>query len=83
VYVVNGDVAARRPVQLGYEESAVVEVVSGLAEGDRVIVVGQDGLSEGTPIRILEGPGAEAPAPRRAEGQGPSGGESPRGRPRP
>jgi membrane fusion protein, multidrug efflux system len=83
VYVVNGDVAARRPVQLGYEESAIVEVISGLAEGDRVIVVGQDGLSEGTPIRILEGPGAEAPAPRRAEGQGPSGGESPRGRPRP
>ena len=58
VYVVNGDVAARRPVELGYEEADAVEVVSGLTRGDRVIVVGQDGLSEGTPIRILEGPGA-------------------------
>jgi membrane fusion protein (multidrug efflux system) len=62
VYVVNGEVAARRPVKLGYEEAEIVEVAEGLAEGDRVIVVGQDGLSEGTPVRILEGPGAQAPA---------------------
>jgi multidrug efflux pump subunit AcrA (membrane-fusion protein) len=59
VYVVNGEVAARRAVKLGYEEQDAVEVLSGLAEGDRVIVVGQDGLSEGTPVRILRGPGAE------------------------
>lgn len=57
VYTVNGELAARRPVELGYQEAEIVEVLSGLAEGDRVIVVGQDGLSEGTPIRILEGPG--------------------------
>jgi membrane fusion protein (multidrug efflux system) len=62
VYVVNGAVAARRAVKLGYEEAEIVEVAEGLVEGDRVIVVGQDGLSEGTPIRILEGPGAQAPA---------------------
>jgi hypothetical protein len=72
VYVVDGDVAARRPVQLGYEEADVVEVVSGLAEGAHVIVVGQDGLSDGTPIRILEGPGAERDAPQQARG-GPKG----------
>lgn len=63
VYVANGEVAARRAVKLGYEEAEIVEVAEGLAEGDRVIVVGQDGLSEGTPIRILEGPGAPAPSP--------------------
>ena len=77
VYVVNGDVAARRPIQLGYEEADTVEVVSGLEEGDHVIVVGQDGLSDGTPIRILEGPGAERDAPRRAQG-GPTGEGTPR-----
>jgi membrane fusion protein, multidrug efflux system len=60
VYVVSGQVASRRPVTLGYQEAGIVEVVSGLDEGDHVIVVGQDGLSEGTPVRILEGPGAEA-----------------------
>jgi hypothetical protein len=76
VYVVNGDVAARRAIQLGYEEADTVEVASGLEESDHVIVVGQDGLSDGTPIRILEGPGAEEAAPRQARG-GP-GGESDR-----
>ncbi len=74
VYVVRGDVAARRPVKLGYEEADVVQVVSGLEENDRVIVVGQDGLSEGTPIQVLAGPGAQAPArreglERRAQGE--------------
>jgi membrane fusion protein (multidrug efflux system) len=67
VYVVDGKVAARRPVKLGFEEADRVEVLSGLAEGDRVIVVGQDGLSDGTPVQILEGPGANAAATRAAE----------------
>jgi membrane fusion protein (multidrug efflux system) len=71
VYVVNGDVAARRAIQLGYEEADIVEVTSGLKEDDRVIVVGQDGLSDGTPIQILEGPGAEEAAPRQARAGGP------------
>jgi len=60
VYVAQGDVAARRAIKLGYQEAEVVEVVSGLKEGEKVIVVGQDGLSDGTPIQILKGPGATA-----------------------
>ena len=76
VYIVNDGVAARRPVELGFEEADIVEVASGLDENDRVIVVGQDGLSDGTPIRILEGPGAEQAPPRRAEGASPPGGSS-------
>jgi membrane fusion protein (multidrug efflux system) len=71
VYTVKGDVAARKPITLGYEEADVVEVRSGLQEGDLVITVGQDGLSDGTPIRILEGPGAKG-LTRRAEA-GPRG----------
>jgi membrane fusion protein (multidrug efflux system) len=74
VYVVDGKVAARRPVKLGFEEADRVEVLSGLAEGDRVIVVGQDGLSDGTPVQVLEGPGAKAPAIRDAENARPEPG---------
>ena len=78
VYVVNGDVAGRRAIQLGYEEADIVEVVSGLEESDHVIVVGQDGLSDGTPIRILEGPGAENLTARQAQGgPGAQAGQSP------
>lgn len=31
-----------------------MEVLEGLEEGAQVVVVGQDGLSDGTPIRVLE-----------------------------
>lgn len=64
VFVVNAEnQAERRPLQLGYEETDVVEVLSGLTVGERVIVVGQDGLTDGTPIQVLKGPGADEVAP--------------------
>jgi membrane fusion protein (multidrug efflux system) len=67
VYVVSGDLAERRDVQLGFEESDWVEVISGLTEEDRVVVVGQDGLSDGTPIYVLKGPGEGEAAREAAE----------------
>jgi RND family efflux transporter MFP subunit len=67
VYVVNGEVAARRPIELGFEDTDAVEVLSGLEETDRVIVVGQDGLSDGTPIHVLVGPGAAKDHPNDSE----------------
>lgn len=64
VFVVNDEgQAVRRNVELGYEETDVVEVLSGLGVGERVIVVGQDGLTDGTPIQVLKGPGADKPSP--------------------
>ena len=66
VFVVNHEgQAVRRDIELGYEETDVVEVLSGLEVGERVIVVGQDGLTDGTPIQVLKGPGADE-APRKA-----------------
>jgi RND family efflux transporter MFP subunit len=68
VFVVNDEgQAVRRDIELGYEETELVEVLSGLEVGERVIVVGQDGLTDGTPIQVLKGPGADkAPSPSRA-----------------
>ena len=68
VFVVNDEgQAVRRDIELGYEETDVVEVLAGLEVGERVIVVGQDGLTNGTPIQVLKGPSAdEAPRPARA-----------------
>ncbi len=64
VFVVNDEgQAVRRDIELGYEETEVVEVLSGLDVGERVIVVGQDGLTDGTPIQVLKGPGADEAAP--------------------
>ena len=70
VFVVEEGVAYRRNVTLGYEEDDRVEVTSGLSANDRVIVVGQDGLTDATPVQILVGPGAEEPPVRTAAGGG-------------
>jgi len=76
VFVAQDGEAKRREVKLGYEEADVVEVLEGLEEGERVIVVGQEGLSDGTPVRIVKGPGADASAvpAAAAPAGGPAGG---------
>ncbi len=82
VYVAEGDSASRREVQLGFKEGEFVEVSSGVSEGERIIVVGQDGLSDGTPIQILsglgEGPAAEVQVSASGSGPGPATGDIPR-----
>ncbi len=71
VYVLaDGDVASRREVELGFREGDYVEVTSGVAVGEAVVTVGQDGLSEGTPLKVLRRDGSdEAPAQRAPEPQ--------------
>ncbi|MCP4895651.1 MAG: efflux RND transporter periplasmic adaptor subunit [bacterium] len=54
VFVRNGDVAERREVRLGFREEGSVEVLEGLVEGEELIVLGQDGLADGTPVSLLE-----------------------------
>jgi RND family efflux transporter MFP subunit len=56
VFVREGDVAVRREVRLGFREAAEVEILEGLDEGDEVIVLGQDGLADGTPVMVLGEP---------------------------
>ncbi len=56
VFVAGGDAAEKREVVLGLEEGLMVEAISGLEPGERVIVAGQGGLKEGSPIKILGEP---------------------------
>jgi RND family efflux transporter MFP subunit len=81
VYVASESAASRRSVTLGFREGDSVEVLAGVEEGEQVIVVGQDGLSEGTPINVLAADGvqvAHAPAGTQGPGDVPRG---PDGRP--
>jgi membrane fusion protein (multidrug efflux system) len=56
IFVVGADGhAARRTVQLGLQTANRVECVSGLSEGDRVVVFGQNLLSDGAAVKIIEG----------------------------
>ncbi len=75
VYVYEDGVAQRAEIQLGYEEADSVEVLDGLDAGQRVLVVGQDAVTDGTPIYVL---GEEQPG---APPGGPPGGRGPGGPP--
>jgi RND family efflux transporter MFP subunit len=54
VFLVQGDVAQRRDVSLGLQNSELVEVTEGLKEGDVVVVEGNFGLEDGAKIKIEE-----------------------------
>jgi RND family efflux transporter MFP subunit len=55
VFIVNPENAAeRREISLGLESETMVEVLGGLLIGDLVIISGQNFLSNGEPVRVLD-----------------------------
>jgi membrane fusion protein (multidrug efflux system) len=50
VFTVAKGLAERRSVSLGVSEGAEIQVLSGLKAGEPVVVLGQDGLKNGTPV---------------------------------
>jgi multidrug efflux pump subunit AcrA (membrane-fusion protein) len=53
VFVAEKGVAKKRAVTLGIEEGDRVEVLGGVKAGEQVIVAGQGGLKDGSPIKVL------------------------------
>ena len=54
VFVAENGVAKKRSVQLGIEEGDRVEVLGGVRAGEQVIIAGQGGLKDGSPIKVLD-----------------------------
>jgi multidrug efflux pump subunit AcrA (membrane-fusion protein) len=55
VFIVDeGSIARRRVLELGIENEDLFEVLSGIELGDRVVSAGQNFLSDGDPVRIVE-----------------------------
>ncbi len=54
VFVVDGGKAVKKTVGLGLQNTTMVEVLSGLAEGTLVVVEGNYGLEEGGAVEVLE-----------------------------
>jgi RND family efflux transporter MFP subunit len=54
VYVVADGKAVRKDVTLGIQNTTMIEVLAGLAEGDPVVVEGNFGLEEGAAVQVLE-----------------------------
>jgi len=59
VFVVEEGKASKRPLAAGYESPEVVEAVSAIEPGTPIIVLGQNGLKDGTLVRIVN---EESPA---------------------
>ncbi len=54
IFAVSGDTVSQREVVLGLTEEDEVEVVSGVEEGEVIVLVGVDGLKDGQRIDILK-----------------------------
>ena len=53
VFLLDGQRVARRDVSLGLGDDAQVQVVEGLAVGDRIVARGLETLTDGTRVRVL------------------------------
>jgi HlyD family secretion protein len=51
-YVMDGDIAVRRPVRLGATSVNAVEILEGLQPGDRVVVAGTDSFEEAQRVQV-------------------------------
>lgn len=58
VYIAEGDRARARPVTLGLQDGDRVQVLSGLEEGDTLVIRGQHYLDEGSRVKIVKEAGA-------------------------
>lgn len=54
VFVVAGEQAERRVVELGLQDDAHAEVLDGIAEGDSIVVKGQRSLEDGAKVRVVQ-----------------------------
>jgi RND family efflux transporter MFP subunit len=54
VFVVEGDTAKKRRVRTGYVASRDTEIVSGLRQGERVVLVGKEGLEDGQRVAVTK-----------------------------
>ena len=54
VFVANDSTASRRVLERGFETEDFVEALAGVSEQETLVVVGQSGLKDGAPIRIVE-----------------------------
>jgi membrane fusion protein (multidrug efflux system) len=81
VFVVDDNTAVRRTVTTGLTSQGRIEIVSGLDEGDQVVVVGNNSLRDGMTVRTAGSPPvgppeivptstSDAPAPAAAPREG-------------
>ncbi len=62
VFVVQDSTARKIQLDVGFEDTENLEVLSGVARGDSIVVVGQNGLKDLARVRVIHGKGLRIPA---------------------
>ncbi len=65
VFVIENGLAARKTVTTGYGQDGMVEILSGLADDEPVVTVGQGGLKDGAKVTVINAD-ASTTAPEQA-----------------
>lgn len=73
VFVVNEDKAQRKTITIGRRHPGVVEVLSGLVEGEQVVVEGALKLREGAAVKILQAEKVAGEDKQNAQEKSPQG----------
>jgi HlyD family secretion protein len=74
VFVVSDGLAAMRQVTTGLFDDRVIEIVSGLHEGEDIVVSGQNVLRDKDPVRVVQ-PGQSGAGGQRSGQGGPQAGQ--------
>ncbi len=69
VFVVQDSTARKIQLDVGFEDTRNLEVLSGVSPGDSIVVVGQNGLKDQARVRVIEGKGLRIPAKPDTTGQ--------------
>jgi RND family efflux transporter MFP subunit len=80
VFVVQNGQARKVTVKVGALTSSQFEIVSGLKEGDEIVVKGQELLSDRAPVQVVQ-PGQQAQPGQQGQGGGQQGQQGQGGRP--
>lgn len=70
VFIVENGKAERRSVQTGLSSEGRVEIVSGLREGEAVVVTGSNNVRNNADVRVVSGPGGAPAGAQPAGGPG-------------
>jgi membrane fusion protein (multidrug efflux system) len=70
VYVVDGDTARQRPVDVGFEDDDHAEILSGIEPGELVVIQGQRALRDGQPVTVLDALDLDGPSSAGADQAG-------------
>ena len=55
VYIIEEEKAVEKEVEIGLDTGELVEIKSGIAEGDMIIIEGQHYVSDGAVVKVVRG----------------------------